>query len=32
MKRWIGVLLLCWPLTVGATDEALTEVMRRLAG
>ena len=32
MKRWFGVLLLCWPLTVGATDEALAEVMRLLAG
>ncbi len=34
MKRWAGVFasLLCWPLTVVATDEALTEVMRMLAG
>ena len=30
MNRWIGVLL-CWPLIIGAADEALTEVMRGLA-
>ena len=30
MRRWIGLLLACWPLA-GAADDALAQVMRMLA-